>query len=252
MKSTFRWLLGILFLMQFATAQILPSTAKSIPVMYKINLQNPSANNVWNTNLRTMPHKPKTILGNSENVKLRNKIEKLNNAMVQTSAAYKTTGATPTIGSSFKGNDLSTNTPSDNSIAIGNDGKIVVVNNFSIAVYDSAGNTLITPNTWTGILNPFSPALLRGKFDPRVLYDPYHDRYIFCILHAPVDPANSSFILGFSQSNDPTQGWNIYNLSGNPLSNGAWTDYPNMGINEYELFINANLFGTAATNYKFF
>lgn len=222
-------------------AQIQSSSVNSLPIFATVNLEQAAANNVWQTNLKTSVKKPGAFKS-TEEAKLRNKISKLAQT-VQGNTANKTLGATPTIGQSFRANDLTSLTPPDNDVAINKKGQIVAVNNFSIAVYDTSGATLISPTTWNGILSPFSPALVRGKFDPRVVYDPYNDRFIFCILHAPVDTLRNSIVLGFSQTNDPTQGWNIYNLDGNPLKNDAWSDYPSIGINAHELFINCNLFG---------
>lgn len=230
-------------------AQIKSSAVNSMPVSATVNLQQAAANNIWQTNLKTSVKKPGAFASTAE-AKLRNKIIKLSQNFSDNSVSNKTLGANPTIGKSFRANDLTSLTPPDNDVAINKNGQIVAVNNFSIAVYDTGGNTLISPTTWNGILSPFSPALVRGKFDPRVLYDPYNDRFIFCILHAPVDTLRNSIVLGFSQTSDPTQGWNIYNLNGNPLKNDAWSDYPSFGINAHELFINCNLFGRAP-NYNF-
>ena len=248
MKRILFFLAAVTMMNYQSAAQIIASQLTSSPVMHSVNLEQAAANNVWQTNLKTSVKKPGAFK-NIDIIKQKNKIVKLSKS-AQHVVANKTLGATPTIGSSFRANDLTSLTPPDNDIAINKNGQIVAVNNFSIAVYDSAGNTLISPTTWNGVLSPFSPALVRGKFDPRVLYDPYNERFIFCILHGPVDTSATSIVIGFSQTSDPTQGWNIYNVDGNPLKNDAWSDYPSWGINAHELFINCNLFGRAP-NYSY-
>lgn len=239
--------LSILLIISSLKAQIVQSKLKTAPLHTTVNVSDVAKSNAWNTNLRTIINKPKNSLGNLEAIKQRNKAYKIYNTRSFSQKMNKTRGATPTIGQSFQGNDLTSLTPADNTVAINDSGVIVALNNYSYAVYDSSGNTLTSPITWNTFLGDDSVALIRGKFDPRIEYDPYHKRFIFCILHAPVDTTHTSIILGFSQSNDPTQGWHVYNLPGNPKLNASWTDYPSMGITEYELFINANLFGLPPT-----
>lgn len=241
--------IALFFATSHLDAQITSSAIQHTTKFRTVNLREASTKDPWQTNLKTSISKPNAF-GKLDAVKLKNKIQKLSATRTGLVNLHKTLGATPTIGKSFEANALTSLTPPDNSVAINKNGQIVAVNNFSIAIYDTNGNALLSPTTWNGILSPSSPALVRGKFDPRVLYDPYKDRFIFCILHAPVDTLRNSIVLGFSQTSDPTQGWTIYNLNGNPLKNDAWSDYPSMGINEHELFINCNLFGRAP-NYSY-
>ncbi len=246
MKYFILGLFYLLFVFNISEAQIVQSKLKTSPLHASIDLSN-IKKNPWNTNLKTTIDKPKSGLGNIHKVKRRNRLLKLNNQSFTAPSLNKTLGAAPTIGQSFQGNDLTSLTPADNTVAINDSGIIVSLNNYSYAVYDSSGNTLTAPITWNTFLGDDSVALIRGKFDPRIEYDPYHKRFVFCILHAPVDSTHTSIILAFSKTNNPTQGWHVYNIGGNPLLNSSWTDYPSIGLTEYELFINANLFGLPPT-----
>jgi hypothetical protein len=80
-----------------------------------------------------------------------------------------------------------------------------------------------------------------GDFDPRVRYDPVHDRFCLGILETVFTPETSYIIVAFSQTNDPTGIWNLYALPGNPKDNNRWTDYPMIALTQEELFITGNL-----------
>ncbi len=162
----------------------------------------------------------------------------LNDAPVVTK---KTRALPPAIGTNFRGNKLEFLTPSDNSIAISNGGKIVSVNNCTIEYYNEDGTPLQQNTTWNDFLNN-DTSLLLGKYDPRVLYDNIHDRFITIILHGPLSKTKNKIILAFSKTNNPVDGWHIYTVNGNPYADSSFCDYPNMGITNNELFINLNLF----------
>ncbi len=139
----------------------------------------------------------------------------------------------------FNGNPMGTGVPNDNDIAISNNGIIVSVINSSIYIFDQSGTTLgsFSLETFADTLN-----LTGDKFDPKVLYDPHHDRFIIVFLNLVFgDEANNTHIVvAFSQTNDPMGSWNLYALPGNPKNNDTWTDFPMMAITEGELFITGN------------
>ncbi len=232
-------LVTFLFIAQGSTAQIVQSELNTTPLLKTVQFPNGVQNQQWNTALHTSISKPNTFV-DLDKIKKRNAAQRKHQSYPSTTS-NKTLAATPTIGNSFRGNDLNSFTPSDNDIAISNDGIIVSVINQNIEVYAANGSQLLGYARWNDFID--DSTLNQGKYDPKVLYDPYHDRFIALILHAPVDTSKSSIIIAFSQSNDPLQGWNMYNLTGNPALNGGWTDYASIGINEFELFLNANLFG---------
>lgn len=161
--------------------------------------------------------------------------------------ANKITAITPSIGNNFKGNELKTWTPTDNAIAISNGGIIVSCVNYGVEYYLSNGTPLLQNFTWNDFVN--NALLDQGKFDPRVIYDNQHDRFIIVLLHG-FSSTTSKILVCFSKTNNPMDGWNIYQMSGNPYQEGAWSDYPTIGVNNDELFINCNRFGNAP-NYDF-
>jgi hypothetical protein len=203
----------------------------------------------WDIALQSIYEKNKTDIFHTKAIKKAKYQEKIKSlATLPPRIASKTTGATPTIGTNFKGNELKTWTPTDNTIAVSNGGKIVSCINYGIEYYDTAGTNIVINQTWDAFVN--NTALNQAKFDPRVIYDNKHDRFIVVLLHG-FSSATSKLLVCFSKTNDPIDGWNIYQLSGNPYQDSTWTDYPTIGINDDELFINGNRFGDAPSyNWK--
>lgn len=145
----------------------------------------------------------------------------------------------------YQSNPFSGATPMDNHIAISNDGIIVSVINTNILISDTLGNQLlyrIMNRTYFG-----DNSLTGTIYDPRVFYDPDHDRFILVVLHGSTS-ATSKVLVCFSKSNRPDiDGWNFYKFNGDAFGNNLWFDYPNIGINRDELFITGNLFTDSRT-----
>ncbi len=135
-------------------------------------------------------------------------------------------------------------TPNDNHIAVGNDGKIVSVMNTVIRVHNDTGKVIKAFTLENFALNPNIkkdpiPTLNR-TYDPRVVYDPYTDRYIVLYMHGTTDK-NSFIVVGFSSSNDPTKPWNVYKIPGTPIQDSVWSDYPIVSQTKEDLFFTVNL-----------
>jgi hypothetical protein len=80
---------------------------------------------------------------------------------------------------------------------------------------------------------------LDRPFDPRVLFDQEANRWIVVFMNGTLH-SNSATIVGFSTSSDPLQPWNVYRLSGNPLNDTTWSDYPIVALGSGDLFITLN------------
>lgn len=136
--------------------------------------------------------------------------------------------------------------PSDHTLAVSNDGKLMVGYNTSFWAYDLDADTAIfKPNVHFttlsfGAIVQGSGVSLNSPFDPKLLYDPIEDRFVFLFLSGR-GPSDSKIVVGFSQTNNPALGWNIYEIDGNPNDVNQWTDYPAMALTEGELFITVNL-----------
>ncbi|MDX5320707.1 MAG: hypothetical protein LPK45_06360, partial [Bacteroidota bacterium] len=143
---------------------------------------------------------------------------------------FKTEAPAPALMQAFDGN-VSAGTPNDNDMCIGNNGFIISVVNSTLFVYDTTGKI-----RKTGSLAFFAKELgsLDRSFDPRVSYDPNHDRYIAVFLNGVLSTDNTP-IVAFSQTNDPTGSWNFYQLPGNPFGDTSWSDYPIISISDKDL-----------------
>mgnify|MGYP002628121234 CR=1 FL=1 len=141
----------------------------------------------------------------------------------------------PNYDAGFEGN-LFGGIPNDNDVAISNDGKVVSVSNSDVYIYEEDGSFLLKRQ-----LEDFSDSLglVANSYDPKIIYDPSMDRFVLFFLNGN-DQAATAIVVCFSQSNDPTQGWNIYSLPGNPYSDGAWSDFPMVAMTAQDVFVTVN------------
>ena len=147
----------------------------------------------------------------------------------------------PKIIKSFNGYNDSKYTPPDNSVAVSNNGTVLSVMNSNMRIFKiTGGNPLYYTSFYDMYKNVFTS--IKGTyFDPKVLYDPKSDRFIVVVLNGSISDS-SRIVVMFSKTNDPTGSWNMYSLDGNVLQKNNWTDYPNIGISDNDLYITGNLF----------
>lgn len=143
----------------------------------------------------------------------------------------------PRINSGFEGNQAGNGTPNDNNLAVSNGGKIISVVNSNIYFYDTTGTELFnaTLGAWTLPLN-----ITNNKFDPKVIYDDEADRFVVVFLNG-TSSFSSRYVVCFSSTNDPMDPWHMYKLSGNPLNDTSWSDYPALSLSPQDLFLTINL-----------
>lgn len=148
--------------------------------------------------------------------------------------------ALPIIIGGFEANKYSGSVPNDNNLAISNDGKLVSVGNTTIRAYDIIKDTLLfTKSLSSFVLSMGFIGTNNSKYDPKAIYDPENDRFIVVLLNGNT-PGYSKIILAFSTTNNPADSWNLYFLSGNPLNDNTWSDYPAIAITKDELFLTVN------------
>ncbi len=125
--------------------------------------------------------------------------------------------------------------PPDTHGAVGPSHLMVTLNS-QVRVQDRAGGVIGTVS-----LNDFWSSLdTPSAFDPKVLYDPYDERFMFTAC-ADSRSASSSLLVGVSQTSDPSGTWNLYRIDadGDDL---LWIDYPSIGFNKDWIIIQANMF----------
>lgn len=135
---------------------------------------------------------------------------------------------------------LSAGIPSDNTLAISNDGILLTAMNTIVHAYDIHKDTNHFPNSIINLRQFVGGSMSSFYYDPKLYYDPLHDRFILALLK-DFDPDNSEVIICFSSTNDPNDEWYVYELPGNPLDNNRWTDFPCIAITDDKLYFTANL-----------
>jgi hypothetical protein len=77
-------------------------------------------------------------------------------------------------------------------------------------------------------------------FDPKVLYDPIANQWMFTACANP-KATNSAVLIGVSQTSDPTGAWNLYEKDAD-AANVLWADYPSLGFNKDWIVVQVNMF----------
>lgn len=137
---------------------------------------------------------------------------------------------------------FSATVPPDIDMAAGPDHLVVVVN-IAFEVYDKSGNSLSGPLSFAEFFDgtPGCTAFdggFAGVFDPDVVYDTVNDRFVLGI-----DGNGTDFCVAATQTGDPTGMWNRYGFPTNV--DGAFFDFPHMGVGEEAIFMGSNQFGGA-------
>ena len=141
----------------------------------------------------------------------------------------------PKIDLGFQAN-IPNGHPADNDVAVSNELKVISAVNTNILVSDSTGKKIIEKS----LTNLVAQAgVFNSTSDPRVIYDPKEDRFIFTCFSGNLSK-NSVILVGFSKTNDPAGAWNFYKLNGNSFNDSTWSDYPIISVSNNDLFITFN------------
>lgn len=149
-------------------------------------------------------------------------------------------GRAPVPGSGFTGLDFTTAgeiVPPDPAIAAGPD-HLITVTNVAIQMFDTAGATVFGP-TAAGTFFSGVPSCTSDLFDPDVLFDEEHERYILGFGTGPEEPSGG-YCMAVSQSADPLGSWNLYFFGVNTAS--EWLDFPHAGVADDHIAFGGNLF----------
>jgi hypothetical protein len=144
----------------------------------------------------------------------------------------------PATSASFLGlDDNNTTIPPDTQGTVGPNHLMVTLNS-QVRIQTRAGATISTVS-----LNSFWAAVATGGgpvFDPRVLYDPFGNRWIVAATDDP-QSVNSGVLIGVSQTSDPTGAWNLYQVKADG-ANLTWADFPSVGFNKNWIALQVNMF----------
>ncbi len=137
-------------------------------------------------------------------------------------------------------NDDNTRIPPDTMGAVGPN-HVVTMLNTQVRITDRAGtniySTVSLSNFWGSVGG------LNFAFDPRIVYDPYNQRWIAaaCADPPPNYANTSSLLIGVSQGNNPTGAWYRFKIDVD-ANNGVWADYPSLGFNQNWVVVQVNMF----------
>ncbi|NIA21707.1 MAG: hypothetical protein GWP05_07020 [Anaerolineaceae bacterium] len=155
----------------------------------------------------------------------------------------KSPSAAPRV--SFNGviNSPVTGTPPDTHLAVGpglgGDGRVVMVTNGHLQIWDKTGTTIAGPTLLDTVFGA-------NCFDPKVLYDQHSGRFFMVSLEG-AGPSFSRIHIAVSSGGRPgnlTSDWTF--MSGSAATTvgsvPTWADYPGIGADDDSLFVTANLF----------
>ncbi len=216
----------------FAQSKI--SGVSTLPI--QVNVSDPLTPDLHPSLIQLDQHPiPSAEYGNKKD--LLNQFRTQKEASIQKPIAKKVRGLAPDpiVYKGFEGN-ASGSTPNDNDIAVSNNGTVVSVVNSSMRVLDDTGKILLNKS----LTNLVAPAGVYSWIsDPRVLYDPKEDKFILVCFSGSLSN-ESTILVCFSQTNDPTGVWNVYTLNGNQFNDSTWSDYPIIAISDKDLFMTFN------------
>jgi hypothetical protein len=162
---------------------------------------------------------------------------------LQSTGAAGTALLGPVAGTGFESLDYTDccggggNVPPDSELAVGPNHIIAVVN-VAFEIYDKSGTLLAGPTTFSSFFSSTTGCDRSGNgvFDPNVIYDEEHDRFILGI-----DGNGTSYCVAATTGPDPTGTWTGIAFAAD--INGNFFDYPHAGVGLDAIYLGANMFG---------
>ena len=130
--------------------------------------------------------------------------------------------------------------PPDNTVAVGPNHVLLGVNT-AIEWYTKTDRVLQHSEGFEDFFAPNSPSYL---FDPRVIYDPFDNRYVV-IIDDQLDFTNINYIhLAVSVSDDPNDGLYLQKINTKTEVGGfeTWLDFPALAVGPDAIYITGNMF----------
>ncbi|MBI1733769.1 MAG: hypothetical protein HYR51_01220 [Candidatus Rokubacteria bacterium] len=134
--------------------------------------------------------------------------------------------------------------PPDTHGAVGHTQYVQVVNR-GVRVW-SKGTTTTQPTVLRNVTLSALFGNTESIFDPRVVYDPIYKRWVIVATRRTLGSTDTirRFWLAVSDTSSATGSFAIYQISFsiNPVANGDWCDYPQLGFDRDALLITCNFF----------
>jgi cysteine-rich repeat protein len=120
---------------------------------------------------------------------------------------------------------------------------VMNVINSLFAIYQKDG-TLSTSGT---LYSFFTPIATTGTYDPRVIYDTIHERFVVIALEyfTVGSTRHSNILAAVSDDSDPTGTWYLQKIDALTVisSEWRWADYPTLAADEDNVYVTANMLG---------
>jgi hypothetical protein len=118
--------------------------------------------------------------------------------------------------------------------------QFVEITNSNLNVYEKGGahNELLSVR-----LNTFLGYQAQFAFDPRIVYDRTWNRWVISAEAFPESATVQVQFLAISQTHDATGNWFIYHIDVNIFNNDDFWDFPQLGMDQDAIIVNANVFG---------
>lgn len=161
----------------------------------------------------------------------------------------------PAPSASFAGlEDNGTELQPDTQGAVGPNHLMVTLNT-GVRIQNRAGGVISTMslNSFWATTNAMGQSLGNpDAYQPRVVFDPLGDRFIFVANANPVTnvlTANPGLLIAVSQTDDPTGNWFRYFIDVD-TNTPVFADSPNVGFNKNWIGVQANMFYQSNTNFQ--
>ncbi len=124
---------------------------------------------------------------------------------------------------------------------------VLNVVNQHYAIYDKVGGLQGTDslfNFFSPLANP--PPGSQGPYDPKVLYDTFHNRFVVVALSLGGTPS-SAILVAVSDDSNPNGTWFKTEINAVTLISGQnhFADYTGLGVDEEAIYVTANMFRIA-------
>ena len=136
-----------------------------------------------------------------------------------------------------------TESPPDTNGAVGREKLMSTLNSNYVIQRKSDGKVL----SKVSMTNFWSRLGMHHPFDPRVLYDPFSDRWLVSAANDPL-LATSAILYGISDTSDPQGTWHLYAIDADP-TNATWADFPTLGFDQSTVAIGVNMFALGTGTY---
>jgi len=136
--------------------------------------------------------------------------------------------------------------PPDTMGAVGSD-RIVELINGKYSVYDKGTGTLLQFSSLNQFWNDAGVTPSRFAFDPRVVYDPFSQRWY--AVSVDNQRGENNLLFAVSKSSDPITGWTGFAIDSDS-TNQRWADYPTLGFDREGVYLAANMFPISAVDLR--